>query len=70
MKYYIEYTRVITEVYEVDANRMKEAEEKVRKNHNRNAPNIVDSKETEHYRVVNGKYKDGKLKEQFAGFYD
>lgn len=70
MKHYIEYKRVITEVYEVDANTVKEAEEKVHKNHNENAPNIVNRKTTESYRLVNGMYKDGKLREQFKGFYD
>lgn len=55
-EFYIEYTRTEIEVYKVEANSEKEAKEKVRKNHNRNAPNIVDKKDTENYRVVNGIY--------------
>ena len=43
--FYIEYTRTVTEVYRVEAKSDKEAKELVRKNHNRNAPNIVDRKD-------------------------
>lgn len=69
VEFYIEYTKTVTEVYRVEANSEKEAKEKVQKNHNRNAPNIVNRKDTEGFRVVNGMYYDGKLTEQFKGFY-
>lgn len=67
--FYIEYTKKVTEVYKVEANSEREAKEKVQKNHNRNAPNIVDRKDEEKYRVVNGMYEDGKLVKQFQTFY-
>ena len=67
--FYIEYTRTVTEVYRVEAKSDKEAKELVRKNHNRNAPNIIDRKDEEKYRVVNGMYENGKLVKQFQTFY-
>lgn len=67
--FYIEYTKKVTEVYKVEANSEREAKEKVQKNHNRNAPNIVNRKDTECFRIVSGMYKDGKLRKQFEGFY-
>ena len=67
--FYIEYTKTVTEVYRVEANSEKEAKEKVRKNHNRNAPNIAAQKDTENFRVVNGMFEDGKLVDRFKTFY-
>lgn len=60
--FYIEYTKTVTEVYRLEATSEKEAKELVQKNHNYNAPNIVDRKTKENFRVVNGMYHDGKLK--------
>ena len=67
--FYIEYTRTTTEVYRVKAKSDKEAEELVRKNHNKKAPNIVNKKDEEKYRNVSGMYKDGELVEPFQSFY-
>lgn len=67
--FYIEYTRTIIEVYRVEAKSDNEAKKLVQTNHNRNAPNIVDRKDTEKYKVVNGMYKNGKLVKPFQNFY-
>lgn len=57
MKQYIEYTKTITEVYEVEADTVEEAKELVQKNHNTFAPNIIHKEETENFRNVNGRYR-------------
>lgn len=68
-KFYIEYTKTDIEVYEVEANNIEEAEQKVLKWHHRNAPNIVDKKYTEKCRNVSGMYEYGNLIERFKNFY-
>lgn len=69
MKHYIEYTKTIIEVYEVEAKTIEEAKILVQENNNPYAPNIIDRKETETYRGVSGLYENGKLKEVYKDFY-
>ena len=59
MKHYVQYRREVIEVYEVETDDIsgRTAKELVKKNHNVNAPNIVDRKENESFLIVNGAYR-------------
>lgn len=59
MKHYVQYKREIIEVYEVETEDKtgEKAKGLVKRNHNANAPNIVDRKEKESFFIVNGAYR-------------